>query len=193
MLGHGLVKGVLFLGAGRLLQITGSSRIDDVRGLAAGRPVVARDLPILREVFGTCVEYAASIPELADRLESAGVPTIRVRPTGAAIRSALQTAALLGAHHRLEEAQLAVVIVDVPTLRESTRRTAPPAPSEPAPSEPAPVVTPAQVDDSPAPAEESSATPIDEQSPEAAVPQASAPAPVRRRRASRPAAAPRPS
>ncbi|MQA93373.1 MAG: transcriptional regulator [Streptosporangiales bacterium] len=62
---------------------------------------------------------------VADRLESAGVPTIRVRPTGAAIRSALQTAALLGAHHRLEEAQLAVVIVDVPTLRESTRRTAP--------------------------------------------------------------------
>ncbi|MHA6509951.1 Rne/Rng family ribonuclease [Tessaracoccus sp. Y1736] len=79
-----------------------------------------------------------------------------------------------------------------PVRRRATRRTAPPAPSEPAPSEPAPVVTPAQVDDSPAPAEESSATPIDEQSPEAAVPQASAPAPVRRRRASRPAAAPEP-
>jgi hypothetical protein len=48
-----------------------------------------------------------------------------VRPTGAAIRSALQTAALLGAHHRLEESQLVVVLVDVPTLRETPRRVTP--------------------------------------------------------------------
>jgi hydrogenase-4 component F len=41
VLGHGLVKGVLFLGAGRLLQITGTSRIEQVRGLAAGRPFLA--------------------------------------------------------------------------------------------------------------------------------------------------------
>jgi hydrogenase-4 component F len=41
VLGHGLVKGVLFLGAGRLLQITGTSRIEHVRGLAAGHPVLA--------------------------------------------------------------------------------------------------------------------------------------------------------
>jgi hydrogenase-4 component F len=41
VLGHGLVKGVLFLGAGRLLQITGSSRIEHVRGLAATSPVLA--------------------------------------------------------------------------------------------------------------------------------------------------------
>jgi NADH:ubiquinone oxidoreductase subunit 4 (chain M) len=41
VLGHGLVKSVLFLGAGRLLQTTGTSRIDEVRGLAARQPVLA--------------------------------------------------------------------------------------------------------------------------------------------------------
>ncbi len=67
----------------------------------------------------TCVHATA------ERLESAGVPTLRIRPTGAAIRSALQTSALLGAHHRLEESQLVVVLVDVPTLRETPRRVTP--------------------------------------------------------------------
>lgn len=41
VLGHGLAKAVLFLGAGRLLQIAGTSRIDGVRGLAAQQPVLA--------------------------------------------------------------------------------------------------------------------------------------------------------
>ena len=41
VLGHGLVKSVLFLGAGYLLQTTGTSRIDDIRGLAASQPVLA--------------------------------------------------------------------------------------------------------------------------------------------------------
>ena len=67
----------------------------------------------------TCVHATA------ERMEMAGVPTLRVRPTGAAIRSSLQTAALLGAHHRLEESQLVVVLVDVPTLRETPRRVTP--------------------------------------------------------------------
>ncbi|HXA60081.1 MAG TPA: transcriptional regulator [Streptosporangiaceae bacterium] len=67
----------------------------------------------------TCVHATA------ERMEQAGVPTIRIRPTGASIRSALQTAALLGAHHRLEESQLVVVVVDVPTLRETPRRVTP--------------------------------------------------------------------
>ena len=40
ILGHGLAKSVLFLGAGRILQLTGTSRIDGVRGLAA-RPAGA--------------------------------------------------------------------------------------------------------------------------------------------------------
>ena len=62
---------------------------------------------------------------VAQRLNAAGVPVITIRCTGTAIRSALYTAALLGAHHRLEEAALAAVVVEVPTLRETTRRTAP--------------------------------------------------------------------
>lgn len=46
VLGHGLVKGVLFLSAGRVLQVTGSSRIEGVRGLAARQPVLAGCLGI---------------------------------------------------------------------------------------------------------------------------------------------------
>jgi hydrogenase-4 component F len=41
VLGHGLAKSVLFLGAGRILQISGTSRVDGVRGLAARQPVLA--------------------------------------------------------------------------------------------------------------------------------------------------------
>ncbi|GAY12916.1 proton-conducting transporter membrane subunit [Pseudonocardia sp. N23] len=41
VLGHGLVKSVLFVGAGRILQLTGTSRIDEVGGLAVRRPVLA--------------------------------------------------------------------------------------------------------------------------------------------------------
>jgi hydrogenase-4 component F len=41
ILGHGLAKAVLFLGAGRILQLTGTSRIDEVRGLAARHPALA--------------------------------------------------------------------------------------------------------------------------------------------------------
>jgi hydrogenase-4 component F len=41
ILGHGLAKAVLFLGAGRILQLTGSHLVADVRGLAARDPVLA--------------------------------------------------------------------------------------------------------------------------------------------------------
>jgi len=41
ILGHGLAKSSLFLGAGRILQVTGTSRIDRVRGLAAREPLLA--------------------------------------------------------------------------------------------------------------------------------------------------------
>lgn len=41
ILGHGLAKAVLFLSAGRILQLTGTSRIDGVRGLAARHPGLA--------------------------------------------------------------------------------------------------------------------------------------------------------
>jgi hydrogenase-4 component F len=41
MLGHGLAKGALFVSAGRLLQVTGTSRIDAVSGLAGRLPLLA--------------------------------------------------------------------------------------------------------------------------------------------------------
>ncbi len=41
ILGHGLAKSTLFLAAGRILQLTGTSRIDGVRGLAARDPLLA--------------------------------------------------------------------------------------------------------------------------------------------------------
>jgi hydrogenase-4 component F len=44
VLGHGLAKAVLFLGAGHVLQMTGTSRIDGVRGLAARHPVLGGTL-----------------------------------------------------------------------------------------------------------------------------------------------------
>lgn len=67
----------------------------------------------------TCLE------SVAQRLAAAEIPVLVVRPTGSAIRAALRTATLLGAHRRLEEAQLAVAVVEVPTLRETPRRPAP--------------------------------------------------------------------
>jgi hypothetical protein len=67
----------------------------------------------------TCLE------SVAQRLAATGIPALVVRPTGSAIRAGLRTATLLGAHRRLEEAQLAVALVEVPTLRETPRRPAP--------------------------------------------------------------------
>lgn len=67
----------------------------------------------------TCLE------SVAQRLTAAEIPVLVVRPTGSAIRAALRTATLLGAHRRLEEAQLAVAVVEVPTLRETPRRPTP--------------------------------------------------------------------
>jgi hypothetical protein len=59
------------------------------------------------------------------RLSTLEIPAQVVRPTGSAIRSGLRTATLLGAQRRLEEAQLAIAVVEVPTLRETARRSAP--------------------------------------------------------------------
>lgn len=41
VLGHGLAKAVLFVGTGRVLQLTGTRRLAGVRGLAARDPVLA--------------------------------------------------------------------------------------------------------------------------------------------------------
>jgi hypothetical protein len=72
----------------------------------------------------TCLE------SVAQRLTALDIPAIVVRPTRDAIGSALQTATLLGAQRRLEDAQLAVAVVEVPTLRETSRRSSSRQPRE---------------------------------------------------------------
>ncbi|WP_344735280.1 MSMEG_0565 family glycosyltransferase, partial [Nocardioides fonticola] len=42
-----------------------------MEALAAGVPVVARDLPVLREVFGTTVAYADGVPAITEALQNA--------------------------------------------------------------------------------------------------------------------------
>jgi hypothetical protein len=72
----------------------------------------------------TTVAFTCLQP-VARKLVTAHVPVFALRPTGSAIRSALRTAALLAGYRRLENAQLAVVLVEVPTLRDTVRRGAP--------------------------------------------------------------------
>ncbi len=59
------------------------------------------------------------------RLSAAGVPAVTLRPTGSDIRAALRTAALIGGYRRLEDAQLALALIEVPTLRDGGRRGSP--------------------------------------------------------------------
>jgi glycosyltransferase-like protein len=49
-----------------------------LEALAAGRPVVARDLPVLHEVFADTVRYAADPPQLAQAMAEACGDTSRV-------------------------------------------------------------------------------------------------------------------
>ena len=66
----------------------------------------------------TCME------SVAQRLAVLEIPALIVQPTRSAIQAALRTATLLAAQRRLEDAQLAVALVEVPALRESSRRAA---------------------------------------------------------------------
>jgi hypothetical protein len=72
----------------------------------------------------TCLE------PVAQRLTALDIPVLVVRPTRSAIASALRTATLLGTQRRLEDAQLAIAVVEVPTLRETSRRSSPRQPRE---------------------------------------------------------------
>jgi hypothetical protein len=65
------------------------------------------------------------LQSVATRLKAAGVPVFPIRPTGSDIRGALRTAALIGGYRRLKDAQLALALVEVPTLRDSGRRASP--------------------------------------------------------------------
>jgi hypothetical protein len=67
----------------------------------------------------TCVQ------QVARKLTAADVPVVALLPTEPAISSALQTATLLATNRALAESQLAVAVVEVPALRENSRRPAP--------------------------------------------------------------------
>lgn len=70
-----------------------------MEALAAGRPVVGRDLPILREVFGTTVDLAADVPALAAGLDAAvGHPDSARRAAGRELARAHTWEAAARAH-----------------------------------------------------------------------------------------------
>lgn len=66
VLGHGLVKAVAFLGAGRILQTTGSSMIARVHGLGAREPVVAT-------AFGLAVLALVGMPPFSVFASTIGI------------------------------------------------------------------------------------------------------------------------
>ena len=58
------------------------------------------------------------LDEVARRLAASQVPVITVRPTGAAVASALELATLTAGRRMLAESQFAVALVEVPALRD---------------------------------------------------------------------------
>jgi hypothetical protein len=95
-----------------------------VREEVSGAAIIASFHERLWQQEQTVVAFTC-LQSVARRLGAAQVPVFPLRPTGSAIRSALRTATLLAGSRRLENAQLAVVIVEVPTLRDTVRRGAP--------------------------------------------------------------------
>jgi len=96
-------------------------------------PASAATLAAFHERLWRRGETAAAVTCLepvAQRLAALDIPVFVVRPTRSAIASALGTATLLGTQRRLEDAQLAVAVVEVPTLRETPRRSSPRQPRE---------------------------------------------------------------
>lgn len=71
---------------------------------------------------GSTTAAVTGISRVARELRDDDVPVLELRPTAAAIRSALNTAALLGATMQLENSQVAIGIIDVPTLRDSAQQ-----------------------------------------------------------------------
>ena len=69
-----------------------------MEALAAGRPVVARELPILREVFGDTVTYADDPAGLAAAILAARIPDDRCRRRGDALARSLTWDAAAQAH-----------------------------------------------------------------------------------------------
>src|SRR5690606_35565103 len=56
-----------------------------------------------------------TVPTVASALREAGVPSLKMTPSGAALRNALNTAALMGSGAKLEESRIVTMIVRVPS------------------------------------------------------------------------------
>jgi glycosyltransferase-like protein len=68
-----------------------------MEALAAGRPVVGRDLPVLREVLGTTIDYASSPNELAAAM-AAAIDTPRDPAPGRALAQSMTWKSAARAH-----------------------------------------------------------------------------------------------
>ena len=95
-----------------------------VREEVSGAATIAAFHERLHQQEQTAVAFTC-LPAVGRRLAAAQIPVVPLSPTGSAIRSALRTATLLAGFRRLENAQLAVIVVEVPTLRDTVRRGAP--------------------------------------------------------------------
>ncbi|MFE3449760.1 GTP cyclohydrolase IIa [Nonomuraea sp. NPDC059194] len=62
---------------------------------------------------GATTAALTTVRSVATKLTAAGVPVLRMRPTSHTLRLALNTAALLGTGSRLEESQIAIVVVEL--------------------------------------------------------------------------------
>lgn len=80
-------------------------------------PAAMREfLPFHEELYrsGRTTGALTTVRTVARNLEAAGVPVRRMLPTKRTIRTALDTAALLGAGSKLEESQIAIALVELP-------------------------------------------------------------------------------
>ena len=69
-----------------------------MEALAAGVPVVTRELPVLREVFGGAARFARDVPELAEQLRAALADPGSLREPGRALAASYSWRAAARAH-----------------------------------------------------------------------------------------------
>ncbi|UGT59071.1 MSMEG_0565 family glycosyltransferase [Nocardia asteroides] len=91
----GLVAGAEVLG---FLSTKEGFGLAAMEALAAGVPVVSRELPVLREVFGDAVTYARDVAEAAVLLGQAREPSPERREAGRALARGYDWAAAAAAH-----------------------------------------------------------------------------------------------
>lgn len=90
--------------------------IDDVHMYEYKRPESAREFFAFHEKLyrqGATTAALTTVRSVAQKLQAAGVPALRMLPTANTLRIALNTAALQGTGSKLEESQIAIVIVEV--------------------------------------------------------------------------------